>query len=344
MKIARYLALEILGLFVITIGASADPSTSDPADDPYASYTKSDADGVPLSVTRPQPQRLSPEAIRAIHKQLEQAALDKNWLLRNYEQQLQAHAAANSSGEQDTNLYYQLSSNKELAKLAGLPALDTGSPDSKTPFRTGATPSDQASVTLRGDASSTSTATSGSPSHGNLFKPLVTPLGAPDAAGLHNFYSSPTLPFSMPSPLSSSPPQPPPAPKTDTSSDSSDIETPGMIAAEKNPLADTSAPDPDLTLDILPGESIEHAKAHQDNTTLLELPLPMDANQLHKAQALALSVPTVPSLANTAQASASAPVKAVPINDADAPMPVSKVPQINPVRAPIANPYDILNR
>ena len=338
MKIARYLPMAILGLFVIALRASADPSASDPADNPYAPYTKSDADGVPLSVTQPQSRRFSPEEIRAIRKLQEQAALNKNWLLRTYEQQLQAHAAANSSGEQDANLYYQLSSNKELAKLAGLPPLDIGTQDSKTPYRIGATPSDQPAVKLRGDASST--ATGDSPSHGNLFKPLVTPLSAPEAAGLHNFYSSPFLPFSTSASLPGSPPKPPPAPSADQSQDSSDIETPGMIAAEKNPLTDTSAPD--LTLDVLPGESIEHAKAHQDNnTTLLELPLPMDANQLHKAQALALSVPSLP---NTAQTPAPAPVKAVPINDEDAPLPVSKIPQINPVRAPIANPYDILNR
>jgi hypothetical protein len=57
-----------------------------------------------LSVTRDQPQRLSQEDLNAIHKQQEEAALDKNWLLRNYEQQPRTHAAANSSGDQDTDL------------------------------------------------------------------------------------------------------------------------------------------------------------------------------------------------------------------------------------------------
>jgi hypothetical protein len=333
MKIARYLSIAMVGLFVVTTRASADPTASAPAADPYTQY---DPDGVPLSVTRPQPKRYSEEDLKAIHKQQEKAALDKNWLLRNYEQQLRTRAAAKPSGEQDANLYYQLSSNKELAKLAGLPALDSDSQDSTTPYRTGAVHSGQGSVTLRADASSA--ATSGSPSHGNLFKPLITPLSAPDAAGLHNFYSS--LPVAMASPLAGSLPKTPPMLNADQSQNSSDIETPGMVAAEKDPLMNNKNIS-DLALDILPGESIEQAKAHQDNNTKLELPLPMDANQLHKAQAAALGVPGAPITAPTA---APTPVKPVPIDDEDAPLPVSKAPQINPVRAPIANPYDILNR
>ena len=112
-----------------------------------------------------------------------------------------------------------------------------------------------------------------------------------------------------------------------------------MVAAEKNQLMDTSAR---IYLDILPGESIDQAKAHQDNTTKLELPLPMDANQLHKEQATTLSAPGAPNAAQTAPPAA--PVKPIPINDEDAPLPVSKESQINPVRSPIGNPYDILDR
>jgi hypothetical protein len=332
MKTARYLSVAMLGLFVVTTRASADPTASAAGDDPY---TQSDPDGVPLSVTRPQPNRPSQEDLKAIHKQQEKAALNNNWLLRDYEQQLRTHAAAKSSGEQDANLYYQLSSNKDLAKLAGLPALDSESQGSTSPYRTGAVHSGQGPVTLRADASSA--ATSGFPSRGNLFKPLITPLSAPDAAGLHNFYSS--LPVAMGSPLVGSLPKTPPMLTADQSHDSSDIETPGMVAAEKDPRMNNKNIS-DLTLDILPGESIEQAKAHQDNNTKLELPLPMDAAQLHRAQAVTLSVPG----ANAAPTAAPAPDKPIPIDDQDAPLPVSKTPQINPVRSPIANPYDILNR
>ena len=194
MKIARYASMGMLGLFVVATRAGADSSASLPEVNPYTQY---DPDGVPLAVTRPQSKPLSQEEISTIQKQQEQADLDRNWLLRGYEQQLQARDGK-SAGDQSTNLYYQLSSNKELAKLAGLPALDSDNQASSTPSRTGAAPSGQGSVTLRADASPATKV--GFLSHGDLLKPLVTPLSAPDAAGLHNFYSS--LPVSMPSPVS----------------------------------------------------------------------------------------------------------------------------------------------
>jgi hypothetical protein len=333
MKMACYLLIATIGIFVAATGASADPLASDPSDNPYL---QCDPDGVPLSVTQPQSQQPSPEELKAARKQEEKAALNKDWLLRDYEHQLHAHAAANSpqDQDQDANLYYKLTSNKELAELAGLPTLDPDGQDGTSSYRTGAAYSDQGAVTLRSDTSSTST--SNFSSQGDLFKPLVTPLSAPDMAGLHNFYAP--LPVSMASPLSGFP-KTSPAPTTDQSRDSSDIETPGMVAAEKDPLTDTSALD--LSLDTLPGETVEQARAHRQNNSNLELPLPMDVDQLHKEQAATLSVPGAP---KTAQTATPAPVKTVPTEDPDAPLPVNKALQINPVHAPIANPYDILNR
>jgi hypothetical protein len=332
MKIARFLPAVVLGLFAITKGASADPSppdssSSDPtADNPYTQY---DPDGIPLSVTHPQARQLTQEDIDAISKQQAQEELDKNWLLRDYEQQLKAHAA-NSSEEQDTNLYYQLSSNKDLAKLAGLPTLGSDSEDSTTEYQASAIRANPGSIALRPDASSA--AVSGSLSHGDLFRPLVEPLSAPDAEGLHNFYSS--QPGSLAPSFFGSSHQTPPAPKPDQSPDSSDMETPGMVAAEKNP---------DLTLDLLPGESIEQAKAREDNNAKLELSLPMDASQLHKEQSAALHIPGVPNTTQPPTAATTPPVQPVPIEDPDAPTPVSKEQPINPVREPIANPFDILD-
>jgi len=332
MKIARYLPAVMLGLFAITKGASADPappdsSSSDPTvDNPY---TQTDPDGVPLTVTHPEAMQLTQEQIDAINKQQAQAELDKNWLLRDYEQQLKAHAAK-SSEEQDTNLYYQLSSNKDLAKLAGLPSLGSDSADSTTAYQASAIRANPGSITLRPDGSSA--AKSGSLSHGDLFKPLVIPLSAPDAEGLHNFYS--TQPGSLAPSFFGNSHHPPPAPKPDQSLDSSDMETPGMVAAEKNP---------DMTLD-LPGESIEQTKTHEDNNAKLELSLPMDATQLHKQQSTALNIPGVPNPAQPATAATTPPIPTVPIEDPNAPLPVSKEQPINPVREPIANPFDILDR
>jgi hypothetical protein len=333
MKIARYLPALMLGLFAMTKGASADPtppdsSSSDPTtDNPYTQY---DPDGVPLAVTHPQARPLTQAEINAINKQQAQAELDRNWLLRDYEQQLKIHAA-NSSQEQDTNLYYQLSSNKDLARLAGLPSLDADGQESTAAYQANAIRANPGSISLRPDASSASM--SGSLSHGDLFKPQVIPLSAPDAEGLHNFYSS--QPGSLAPSFFGNSHRTPPAPKPDQSPDSSDMETPGMVAAEKNP---------DLTLDLLPDESIEQAKAHENNNAKLELSLPMDASQLHNEQSSALHIPGVPNAAQPPTAAKTPTVQPVPIEDPNAPLPVSKEQQINPVREPIANPFDILDR
>jgi len=329
MKTRRYVWLAMLGIFAVPTAGNADPVIPDPGSNPYTEY---DRDGIPLAVTRDQPKRLSQPEIDAIRRQQERAVRDKDWLLRGYEKQLQIHAA--QSQDQSSNLYYQLSSDKQLAKLAGLPSMDDGSDDSGA-YRTGSADSDKDSLALRSDGPSAPKSISSG--FGRPFKPLITPLGAPDAAGLHNFYSF--VPLSTPSPYSDVLPKTASESKPGDADDSLDIQTPGMVAAGKDPLMDSGTSD--LSLDILPGESIEHARAHQDDETKLELPLPMDATQLHNAQAAAL---TVSGPTKVDQKPAAAPQKAIPVDDQDAPLPVSKTPPITPVRAPIANPFDILNR
>lgn len=327
MKEARYVSVALLGIFVVATAAKADPSDSSSGNNPYL---QTDADGVPLSMTPQQSERLSPEDVNALRKEKERSARDKDWLLRAYEQQLQNHAGTTSQ-DQSANLYFQLSSNKDLAKLAGLPLLDSDTEDGAL-HQTGGVHPNQGSAPSRSDASS-----AGPLSRGNLFKPLITPLGAPAASGLHNFYSF--LPAVLPP--NGSLPKKSAVPAKILSDDSSDIQTPGMIADKNNPLTPPDASD--LTLELLPGESIEQARAHQDENNNLQLPLPMDANQLHKAETDALSVPGQTNAAQKPTA-VSTPVKTVPTEDPEAPIPVNQLPQINPVRAPIANPFDILNR
>ncbi len=330
---ARYLSISALGFCLAATGARADNSGPASTDN---TYTRVDPDGVPYSVTEPHQRPLSQAELESAHRQDEEMAAKKNWLLSSYEQQVQEHAKANASNASNANLYLQLSSNKELAKLSGLPVLDSSSEDATT-YRTGAIQSGPSAVTLRDPAPSS--ATNIFRSHGNLFQPLVTPLSAPEAAGLHNFYSS--QPYGMRSPLSSYIP-PSHTQRADPVQESSDLETPGMVAAEKDPLTDTSSSD--LSLDILPGESVEQARAHQDNNASLELPLPMDADQLHRAQASSLIAPNTAHAAATSTTTTAPTLKAAPVVDPEAPTPVSQVPQINPVRTPIASPYDILDR
>jgi len=335
MKKARCVSVAVLGLLVSAFTLKADSadsnsSTPDSASNPYTQY---DADGVPLALTKPQGPRLSQEDIDDLHREQVEAARNKDWLLRGYEKQLQSHASTEGE-DMSSNLYYELSTNKELAKLAGLPDLAPDDQDSLPTFRTGVPQQGHESSSLRSDA----TRTSAISLIGQGFHPLVTPLSAPEAGGLHDFNSSslsvvaPFYAISTPStPLASKP--------VDNSDEPADIDTPGAIAAKNDPLADPAMSD--LTLDVLPDESIEHAREHQDNYNAMQLPEPMDADQLHKTQAASLAAPNAQNAAKTPPAP---PVPAAPIEDPEAPTPVSKLPQINPVHAPIANPFDILDR
>jgi hypothetical protein len=354
MKSAPYLTVTALGLFALTTGAKADPIPAEPPGNPYV---ETDGDGVPLAVSKPQSVKISPEQMDQIRKEQAKAEADKDWLIRGYEQQLKARAAAKAADhvtdDQSSNLYYQLSKNKDLAKLAGLTPIDSDGADTSPAYRTGQPPSQPDPSSLRADPSSTASTTphsnTTSPlSHAAGLKPLIMPLSAPEAAGLHNFYSS--LPVAMPSLIGGDPSKTAASntPSANTASaptrkpesqDSTDIETPGMIAAEKNPFSNIDSRD--LTLDVLPGQTIEQAKANRLNNNTLELPLPMTVDQLHKTLPRALPVD---STAPAAQATPAAPAKPIQTNEADEPLPVSKEPLIVPVHSPIANPFDILNR
>jgi hypothetical protein len=333
MKRAPYLTTLTLGLFAFTTGANADPVPSDP---PVNPYVDTDGDGVPLAVSHPNSVKPSPEQLEDERKAQEKADADKNWLVRGYEEQLKAHAAANPSNNESSNLYYELSKNKELAKLAGITPIDSDEADASSEDKTNQAPATPDSTLMHPDAYTTASSNPLSTAFG--LKPLISPLSAPDAAGIHNFYSS--LPVAMPSPLTSSIPGAASA-TSQQSEDSTDMETPGMTAAKTDPMANLDTPD--LTLDVLPGETIEQAKANRANNNNLELPQPMNADQLHQTLPTALSLQP-PS--NTTQKTPTLPpvVKPVQTYDADAPTPVSQQPVIVPVHAPIANPYDILNR
>ena len=333
MKKARLVSAPLLGFFLIATLAKADPADSSSGNNPYVQY---DADGVPLAVAQSQNRQLSPNEIRELREQQTRAAREKNWLLRGYAQEVQSRAG-NSTQSQSANFYNQLSSNPDLARLAGMPDLYTDGRDEALTFRTGATEPHQSTSALRNEASAPGIR--GPSTGGNIFKPLITPLSSPEAAGMHNFYSA--LPGPAVTPFYGSLGPKVTVSSSSRSEDSTDIETPGMISDKNNPLADPGSSD--LTLDMLPGESVEEARAHQDNNNNLELPVVMDADRLHQTQAATLHAPVPPNGAKT-QTAATPPPKPAPTEDPEAPTPVSRVPQINPVRAPIASPFDILNR
>ena len=116
-----------------------------------------------------------------------------------------------------------------------------------------------------------------------------------------------------------------------------------MVAAKDNSLDDSGTPD--LSLDSLPDESADEAR--ETAAKRVELPQKMDADQLHKNQTAKLQIPGPANVAKTAptqQQQTAAQPAPVPVNPADAPVPVTQQPQLNPVHPPIGNPYDILNR
>jgi len=331
-------------LLATPIGAIADPdvSPSNTTDNPYSQY---DPDGVPMSISQgtpgKKPRAPTPEEIEAYRKQQEQTAYEKNWLLRGYEEQLRLHDPQNSGKEADSdgNLYYQLSLNKDLAKLARLPGTDADSPDNGSALRVNASPTGTHPTTLRSDATPGTKPESLSLSN---YKPLITPMSALDAVTQHDNFST-FKPSSPLSPFADENSQPAPSTKSapDSNLDSVDMETPGMVSAKK----DLSDPDlSDLTLDTLPGETADQARARIELNQDPHLPVLMDADEMHREQAAALSPAGLKQLPTTGTGTVTPPI-AQPVPQVDeAPMPVSKMQQINPVRAPIANPYDYLNR
>jgi hypothetical protein len=202
---------------------------------------------------------------------------------------------------------------------------------------------DQSSASRPQTPSDATTTSTQSRIHPLGFQPLITPLSDASAVGSHSFYSP--LPFEMPLPFTVG--QPAPRPRSAQPSDqddSTEIETPGMIAAQDDPTANTANFDP--SLDVFPGESIANAKARQDDNLRLTLPQPGNPNDLLKVPTAPPSAPTesqTPAPALT-QAPTPANPKPIPVNEADAPIPVDKIQVITPVHAPIPSPYDVLNR
>lgn len=319
MKKTRSLRHTMLGWLLLSTTAALAESGSNSAQ-PVDSQL--DPDGVPLSVTRVQQKQPTQAEIEAYRKQAEKEAQNKNWLLRTYQQQQQSKESGN------TGFYSQVTSNKELAKLAGLPET---SPNNNS-LKTGATQSN--GPTLRNDNSSQNSGKN--PTANKLPRPLITPLSS----------AATMTPYSAPPPLAATSafggsmyPASSNAPWK--SPDRSVLDSPGAVSAIREPSAEISSAD--LTLDMLPGESVDQARAHQD-TFKAELSLPMDVEQLHQQQQAKRALPVGAKVATDKPVDDKPQQQTKPQDDPSAPTPVSQVPQINPVRAPIGNPFDFNHR
>jgi hypothetical protein len=345
MKRVRSSLLAIVGLlaFVPSLRAEDPPLTTPPDDDPNIRF---DPDGIPLNLTQKKAQRATPDEIAAYRKKQQQAALDKDWMLRAYEQQLKTHAATSSQQDQNANPYQEVSANKDLAKLAGLQGYDADSDNSKLTYRLSTGSANHPAPALHPPV--TPPKNTATPFGSSFIKPMITPLAGPDSSGLDSFFGTAkgvgTSTYSSANPA---PQDAAPKPRASALKDDAavpELESPGAIAAGRDALTDPATTE--LTLDVLPGESIEHAKAHQDNESSLQLPMVMDAEELHRQQAASLTPPVAKSADATAtkNATAAATPAQEPLPDYHAPVPAAAFPVITPVHAPIGNPYDILNR
>jgi len=281
-----------------------------------------DPDGTPYVISHPRPNQPTASEIAAQKNQAQQDAANKDWLLRSYEEQLRKRGTNQAGGEGD-NLYLRLASDKSLSKLSGVTDLSASPADTATALRTGLGNSNKNAVSLRPDPSVTSipkpnpTSTSAP-----LLKPLITPLGAADAAGLHNFYG--IKPSATPAPA---------AKKNDTTRISADLDMPGQVAAKNNPLTKAS-----LTFDSLPDETLPSKRALRADASAADLPLGTNEARLQKLNNAALLAPGSVKTVTTANN-----VSTLKLNLVNDPEPVKLTPP-SPVRQPISSPYSILDR
>ena len=294
-----------------------------------------DPDGVPLSVTQGQPQKPSQAMVDAYLKQRAAAEQNKDWLLRSYEDQVKARQARDK--DQTQNFYNELTSNRELARLAGLPVTDD---TPGTAFRTDDTSQDDKAAALRKEADDADATKAN-----KLPKPMISWNSSTAATNI-----TAPLPFAIPSSFDKIDPQTQSQPQT-SKVDDSDLDTPGAISERKDSDSLTDSSTSDLTLDMLPGETADQARAHQDYNSRAELSLPMDATLLHKEQAAFSQGPQLPRPAGENPTTtitplgppAPTPGTSTAATDPNAPVPVSQVPQPSS-RPPIARPFDLLNR
>jgi hypothetical protein len=281
--------------------------------------------------------------IEAYLQRQAEAAKNKDWLVRGYEQQLESRLGK-SDADQSSNLYYELATDKELAKLAGLPTLETPADAPVAPLRTGVDDSDNGALVLREDPSQKS-AKSNEPDIA-AFKPLINPKDPALINTWNNPYTS--LPYEaspsydttrLVSPGNSTQDNATTADSTPKTSDvnmPTAIETPGLIASQSDPLSNDITTDPtDLSTgfskqDSLPQDSFELGPP--------KAPADTDAAQLQLKYNEALGVPgSFKNVGTQPQQVANPPMFKLPSNAE----PVVQTTQPTPVRRPIADPLDI---
>ncbi len=243
-----------------------------------------------------------------------QTTAKNDWLLRSYEEQLQARALADGQS-QNNNLYSEITSNPDLAKAAGItPAAPAATP-AAADLR--ASPgSGSPTLTLRSDGlSAAPVKTDAVKSAGSTFNPVLAPLDPSEASALHSLFSSLS---SLSAPASV-------APDLD-SADPGALDIPGMTAAESDPA---KRADLDLALDRETGAP---NTAQPPRNLALTLPT-RDADRVEKEQAQATG---------QRKTTTPAPINPLLLKNTESDT-EHMVPDPPPIRARVDDPYDILH-
>jgi hypothetical protein len=267
-----------------------------------------------LPPARTAAQQPTPGEIQASLQRQAEEEKNKDWLLRGYEEQLQSHFGKDSEDE-STNLYYQLATDKNLAKLAGISTMEPPAADTATPRK---------DPTEEGKKSGMSDIT--------VFKPLINPQRPLFTSVLNNPYTSLSYDASRvvtPDAVTATTDS---MEKTSDVNTPSDIETPGLVAAKSDPLA------LGLPADVSPGFS-QQEPLPQDPSVLDNppgLPSSTASALLQKNYETALNIPGTVKMAQPPQL-LNPVIYKMPANSE----PIVKVVQPNPVRRALPSPLDI---
>jgi hypothetical protein len=313
-------AMKTAQLFAVSLFFGAGTALPLLADDAPTGETAYEPGTAPHAAS-PIPRQESQGDQAAQEKERLDRDQQKDWLLRGYEEQLQARELANGQS-QNNNLYAELTADKNLAKASGLTANTAPAPVTQN-LRT--TDAGASNLNLRTNvpvvAASAHTGDLAGKT-GLQFKPLITPLGSTEVAGLHDLFEKlPALAAqNAPGPVSSDPVE---------ASDPGALDVPGMTAAESDPVKKA---DLDLGLDPLPGETASQERSHHDLS--LELPTSRNEEQVQQQQDTAL---LIPGKKKTVAPVAINPALLKPVDDTSAMVPIS-----SPGRGQVSDPFDIL--
>jgi hypothetical protein len=300
--------VRLLAVFALAGGTGAlradPPDTENPA-----AY---DPDATPRAYTE-KPHAETHESAHSTATTQAPAPQKDDWLLRTYEEQLQARALADGQS-QNNNLYNEITSNPDLARAAGIAPATPVPSAAAADLRAGI---GSAPLALRSDAPAAGPVKADSvKSAGNVFNPVLAPLDPNEANALHSLFSS----LSSFSATASATPDL-------ESPDSSALDVPGMTAAESDPVKKAEL---DLTLDRAPDEATGTAKPQRD----LALAMPADdAAHLQREQAT-----TAPGQRKT---TSPVPINPLLLKETESDT-AHMVPDPPPIRARVDDPYDIL--